>query len=167
MKWKARLSELGLTEETISHGLRAKIKDYYIIQKGIEKLSSDMQEGKYNDSDMDLAKNDLQELKTDLSDFDDALVKAIETFDKNKDRYAANAKNLKNVKKSGGKVETTTTPTPTSTPTPTPKKEDLPITPTEEVKEGEKKSSSIGWILFAVVAGALTLGAVNLMKNRD
>jgi hypothetical protein len=159
MKWKARLSELGLTEETISHGLRSKIKDYHIIEKGIVKLESDMREGKYNDSDMDLAKNDLQELKTDLVDYDDALVKAIETFDKNKDRYAANAKNLKNVKKATPKVETTPTPTPT------PNKE-VPLTPTEEVKD-EKKGNSFGWVLFAVFAGVITLGAVNILKNRD
>jgi hypothetical protein len=163
MKWKAKLSELGLTEETISHGLRAKIKDYNIIEKGIVKLQSEMNEGKYNDSDMDLAKNDLQELQTDLADYDDALVKAIETFDKNKDRYAANAKNLKNVKKTTPKVETTPTPTPT----PTPNKSDVPLTPTEEVKEGEKKGNSFGWVLFAVFAGVITLGAVNILKNRD
>ena len=42
MKWKAKLSELGLTEETISHGLRSKIKDYHIIEKGIEKIKSDL-----------------------------------------------------------------------------------------------------------------------------
>jgi hypothetical protein len=162
MKWKTRLSELGLTEDTISHGLRAKIKDYYIIQKGIEKLQSDLDSGRVNQDDVDDAKNDLQELITDLADYDDALVKAIETFDKNKDRYAANAKNLKNVKNSGVKVETKPTPTPTSTP----KKDDAPLT-TEVLKDGEKKSSSIGWVLFAVVAGVLTLGAVNFMKNRD
>jgi hypothetical protein len=164
MKWKTRLSELGLTEDTISHGLRAKIKDYYIIQKGIEKLQSDLDSGRVNQDDVDDAKNDLQELITDLADYDDALVKAIETFDKNKDRYAANSKNLKNVKNSGVKVETK--PTPTPTPTSTPKKDDVPLT-TEVVKDGEKKSSSIGWVLFAVVAGVLTLGAVNFMKNRD
>lgn len=160
MKWKAKLSELGLTEETISHGLRAKIKDYYIIQKGIDKLESEINEGKYNDSDMDLAKNDLQELITDLADYDDALVKAILTFDKNKDRYAANAKNLKNVKKATPKVETT--------PTPTPKADEPPLTPTEEVKDEEKKSgNSFGWVLFAVFAGVITLGAVNILKNRE
>lgn len=158
MKWKAKLSELGLTEETISHGLRAKIKDYNIIEKGIVKLQSEMNEGKYNDSDMDLAKNDLQELQTDLADYDDALVKAIETFDKNKDRYAANAKNLKNVKKTTPKVETT--------PTPTPNKSDVPLTPNEEVKDGEKKGNSFGWVLFAVFAGVITFGAVNILKNR-
>ena len=162
MKWKAKLSELGLTEETISHGLRAKIKDYNIIEKGIVKLQSEMNEGKYNDSDMDLAKNDLQELQTDLADYDDALVKAIETFDKNKDRYAANAKNLKNVKKTTPKVETTPTPTPT----PTPNKSDVPTT-TEGVKDGEKKGNSFGWVLFAVFAGVITLGAVNILKNRE
>tara|TARA_R110000868_G_scaffold101361_2_gene279060 strand:+ start:14149 stop:14628 length:480 start_codon:yes stop_codon:yes gene_type:complete len=159
MKWKAKLSELGLTEETISHGLRAKIKDYNIIEKGIVKLQSEMNEGKYNDSDMDLAKNDLQELQTDLADYDDALVKAIETFDKNKDRYAANAKNLKNVKKTTPKVETM--------PTPTPNKSDVPLTPIEEVKDGEKKGNSFGWVLFAVFAGVITLGAVNILKNRE
>ena len=162
MKWKAKLSELGLTEETISHGLRAKIKDYNIIEKGIVKLQSEMNEGKYNDSDMDLAKNDLQELQTDLADYDDALVKAIETFDKNKDRYAANAKNLKNVNKTTPKVETTPTPTPT----PTPNKSDVPTT-TEGVKDGEKKGNSFGWVLFAVFAGVITLGAVNILKNRE
>lgn len=162
MKWKEKLSQLGLTEETISHGLRAKIKDYHIIEKGIVKLQNEIKEGKYNDSDMELATNDLQELKTDLADYDDALVKAIETFDKNKERYAANAKNLKNVKKGGAKVETTPTPTPT----PTPNKDSVPLTPTEEVKE-EKKGNSFGWVLFAVFAGVITLGAVNILKNRD
>ena len=164
MKWKARLSELGLTEETISHGLRAKIKDYYIIERGIVQLEENIQSGRVNQDDVPTAKTDLQELRTDLEDYDIALVKAIETFDKNKDRYAANSKNLKN----GGKKATaqpsnqgTQTKAPTPTPTPT------VVTPTEEVKEEKKGGNTFGWVLFSIFAGVITLGAVNILKNRD
>jgi hypothetical protein len=31
----------------------------------------------------------------------------------------------------------------------------------------EKKKSSFGWIAFAVVAGVLTLGAVNVFRNNN
>lgn len=164
MKWKQKMSELGLTEETISHGLRAKIKDYYVIQKGIDKIKSDLQEGRINQDDIEDFENDLEELQKDLEDYDETVVKALIFFDKNKEKYANMQKNLKpNRGKKAEASNQNSTPTPTPTQT---KKEELPYTPTEEVKE-EKKGSGLGWLLFGLAAAVVTFGAVNIMKNRD
>lgn len=165
MKWKQKMSELGLTEETISHGLRAKIKDYYVIQKGIDKIKTDLKEGRINQDDVEDFESDLVELQEDLEDYDENLVKALINFDKHKDRYAAMSKNLKpnRGKKAEGEPKPTPTPTPTSSQT---KKDELPYTPTEEVKD-EKKGSGLGWLLFGLAAAVVTFGAVNIMKNRD
>jgi len=105
------MEELGLTEQTVSHGLRTKIKDYYTLLDGIEEVKDSLSNPDIND-DVDELESDLEELEKAVEDSDRMLVKAVEVFDKNKDKYAEMSKNL-------GKGRPRKNPIPTPAPTPT------------------------------------------------
>lgn len=93
MKWKQTLANFGLTEETISIGLRNKIKDHYSIQEGIDELKQSIANPSIND-DVEELQEDLNDLIDALEVSDEKLVRAIEVFDKNKEKYAEMSKNL-------------------------------------------------------------------------
>jgi predicted nuclease with TOPRIM domain len=93
MKWKNELQQCGLTEETISHGLRNKIKDYYQMVEGINELKDSIENPSIND-DVEELQTELEDLQDDLLTFDNNLVRAIQVFDKNKERYAQLSKNI-------------------------------------------------------------------------
>lgn len=169
MKWKSRLSELGLTEETISHGLRKKIKDYYKIQATIDELNQAIQEGDLTEEQKDSYRGDAEDLKQDLANFDKSLVADIEKFDKNKDRYAEMAKTLKNQKNKSAepKAQVQVNAAKEAEKKAEPVKDEQPQAQPQEAAKEEKKKSGFGWIAFALLAGVVTLGAVNIMRNRD
>jgi hypothetical protein len=176
MKWKQTLSKFGLTEETVSHGLRSKFKDYYKIQDAINELENQLNDNSTSEDEIQEIQVDLQELNDALELSDLKLVKAIEVYDKNKDRYAEMSKHL-------GKGRPRKNPLPNPTPQPqaqtqkaesgtqtqtqTQTPQNIPLTPTEEVPNEEKKKSSVGWLIGAAIIGILTLGAVNAFKNAD
>jgi hypothetical protein len=167
MKWKSEMEKLGLTNETISVGLRNKIKDYYDMVEGIKELKDSIANPTLND-DVDELQEELADLQDALESYDNQLVKAVHTFDKNKEKYAELSKNLGKgrPRKDGQPAQPkqvvsnpTPTPTPTSTPTPNP-------TPTSngDNKDGEKKKTN--WWLFggAILLAGITFG---LYKARD
>lgn len=170
MKWKTRLSELGLDENNVSQGLKTKIKDYYEIQNAINELKKAIANPSVND-DVNQLQEDLDECIETLETFDNKLVKDVEYYNKHKDKYADMTKKLAEgrakKKQASGSANPTpkVEPTPQATPTP-PKPKDPIETPNDDKKE-EKKGNGFGWVLFAVVAGVVTLGAVNLLKNND
>lgn len=177
MKWKQELSKFGLTEESVSHGLRNKFKDYYKIQEAIDELENQLNDNSTSEEEIEEIQDDLRELNDALELSDLKLVKAIEVYDKNKERYAEMSKHLgkgrprKNplpTPKPQPQTQTQTQVAQSGTQTQTQVPQNIPITPTEEVpNEEKKKKSGIGWIIGAVVIGALTLGAVNAFKNGD
>jgi uncharacterized protein with von Willebrand factor type A (vWA) domain len=168
MKWKQKLNEVGLTQETISHGLKNKIKDYYSILEGIDEAKQTIANPTIND-DVEAIKEDLADLEEVLQDADTKLVKAIELYDKNKEKYAELSKHLsKGRPRKDGKPSEKQVATTTST-EPQVQKATQPqvVTPTQEVKDEPKKKSS-GWGLFVGVLAIVTLGAgAMLFKNRD
>jgi hypothetical protein len=168
MKWKNELEKFGLTNETISHGLRNKIKDYYEMVEGIKELKDSIANPTVND-DVEELQEELSDLQEALQDYDNQLVKAIQIFDKNKDKYAQISKNLgKGRPRKDGQPPKAKEPTPTPTPTPNP----TPIvtttnnsTPnTDENKDGEKKKGNWGLFFGALALGIVTFG---LYKSRD
>jgi hypothetical protein len=166
MKWKQTLSQFGLTEETISHGLRTKIKDYYSIQEGIDELKESIANPTIND-DVEELQDDLQDLIEALETSDGKLVRAIEVFDKNKDKYAEMQKHLGKgrPRKDGNPPQVKQVVQSVATPqVATPQVQQVE---TPQVEGGEKKKMSLGWMAFALFAGIVTLGAVNVMKNRE
>lgn len=168
MKWKTRLTELGLDENNVSQGLKSKIRDYYDIQSGINELKKSIANPSVND-DVNELEEQLTESVEVLEALDNKLVKDVEYYNKHKDKYADMTKKLaegraRKKQANGGatppkKVEAT--PTPNEPTPPTPKD---PIA-TDGDKDKEKKGSGFGWVIFAVAVGVVTLGAVNLMKN--
>ena len=165
MKWKQKLAECNLTEETISAGLRSKIKDYYTIVEGIEEVEQLIEKPSLNDNIDDL-REELDDLQTSLVNADKQLIRAIEIYDKNKEMYAELQKNLgKGRPKKNPIVEA---PKVVSQSVQTPQQ---PIAkPIVQAAQGtvvpqEEKKSSWKWLLAIAVVGGLTLGLVNLSKR--
>lgn len=165
MKWKQKLAECNLTEETISAGLRSKIKDYYTIVEGIEEVEQLIEKPSLNDNIDDL-REELDDLQTSLVNADKQLIRAIEIYDKNKEMYAELQKNLgkgrpkKNPIVEAPKVVSQSVQAPQQTIV-------KPIVQAAQgvVVEQEEKKSSWKWLLAIAVVGGLTLGIVNLSKR--
>lgn len=172
MKWKNELSKSGLTEATLSQGLKKKVRDYYSIEKAIAVTKQDIADSD-DDEQIEALKGDLSDFEESLEVLDEAISNGIVSYLENKDKYAEIGKKMKegrDKKKSGGAVATATksdapapTPTPAPAPTPAPTNDKK-----EESKEGEKKKSNVGGIIFGLVIAGLTLGlATQYLKNRD
>lgn len=162
MKWKSEMERLGLTNETISVGLKNKIKDYYDMLEGINELRDSIANPSIND-DVEELKEELDDLQDAIESYDNQLVRAIQTFDKNKERYAELSKNLgKGRPRKDGQPaqpkQVVANPTPNPTPAPNP----TPVA--DENKEGEKKKGSWGLFLGALALGIITFG---IYKSRD
>lgn len=163
MKWKQTLTEVGLTEETISHGLRKKIKDYYEVAEGVQSVKEALQDPELDDEERSELQNDLEELNEGLEESDNQLVKAILIYDKNKDKYAEMSKHLGKGRPKKNPAPQDNNPKPATPPTPnTPPKVEEPSGNGEE-----KKKSGLGFVLVAIAVGVITLGAVNIFKNND
>jgi hypothetical protein len=162
MKWKKTLADCGLTEDKVSLGLKKKIKDYYEIAEGVEGLKNALTSDDLSDSERDELESDLEELSEGLEESDTQLVRAVQIYDKNKEKYAELSKHIgKGRPKKNAQPNDNPQPTPQPTPQPA-KAEDG-----KEVEGGEKKKSGLGFVLVAIAVGVITLGAVNIFKNND
>jgi len=162
MKWKQTLDGFGLTEETVSQGIRNKIKDYYTIVDGIGELEKSIENPTLND-DVDELKTDLEELNDALEEQDRVLVKAVTMFDKNKEHYANLSKNL--VGRGRPKKDAQQQPNvakPTPQPNAQPNVQNVAGNVTQEEKP--KKTNIALWIVGIVIGGLI---GVNILKNRE
>jgi chromosome segregation ATPase len=166
MKWQKALNQFGLTYETVSIGLRNKINDYNQMVEGIDELKDSIKNPSINDN-VDELKSDLADLQNSLENYDTQIVRAIEVYHKNKDRYAELAKNLgKGRPRKDGKtaqvkkVEPTQTQTTTETTTPAPVQVASQGTEVVEAVEEPKEKKKTNWWLFGgiIVLSAITLG---------
>jgi hypothetical protein len=167
MKWKSKLAEVGLTEQTVSQGIRNKISDYNTIYDGINEVKETIANPSVND-DVDDLEKDLIDLTDALEKQDNVLVKAIALFDKNKDHYAKLGKNLadKRQQKAASKTVSATTPAAKVETSNVVKEQPVNAEAGGVIKE-EKKKDNLSWILLGGLALVVTLGAVNIFKNND
>ena len=161
MKWKQKLAECNLTEETISAGLRSKIKDFYTLVEGIEEVEQSIQNPSLND-DVEELQEELEDLETAMENADKQLIRAIEIYDKNKEMYAELSKNL-------GKGRPRKNPI-VEAPKAVAATQQAVVKPIVQAAQGivvpqEEKKSSWKWLLAIAVVGGLTLGIVNLSKS--
>lgn len=161
MKWKQKLAECNLTEETISAGLRSKIKDFYTLVEGIEEVEQSIQNPSLND-DVEELQEELEDLETAMENADKQLIRAIEIYDKNKEKYAELSKNL-------GKGRPRKNPI-VEAPKAVAATQQAVVKPIVQAAQGivvpqEEKKSSWKWLLAIAVVGGLTLGIVNLSKS--
>jgi predicted nuclease with TOPRIM domain len=163
MKWKQTLDGFGLTEETVSQGIKNKIKDYYTIVDGIDVLEKSIENPTLND-DVDELQNSLEELQEVLEEQEKVLDKAIRMFDKNKEHYANLSKNLvgrgrpkKDAQQQTQLVAQTTTQTNAQ-----PNVQNV----AGNVTDGEKpKKTNIAlWVVGIVIGGLI---GVNILNNRE
>ena len=171
MKWKQKLSEVGLTEQTISHGLRNKIKAYYDILEGINEAKETIANPSLND-DVEAIKEELPDLEEALEDADRNLVKAIELYDKNKERYAELSKHLSKgrPRKDGTPAKPKeTTPASVSTTaavvTPAAASNSAVVLNADGKPTEEKKSNFIVWALGAVAVGIVAVVTLGRARN--
>jgi hypothetical protein len=160
MKWKQTLEGFGLTEETVSQGIRNKIKDYYSIVDGIEELEKSIENPTLND-DVEEMESTLQDLKDVLEEQDKVLVKSVTMFDKNKEHYANLSKNLVG----RGRPKKDAQPNvaqPTTQTNAQPNVQNVAGNVTQEEKP--KKTNIALWIVGIVIGGLI---GVNILKNRE
>ena len=167
MKWKSKMDEVGLTEQTASQGIRNKISDYNTICDGINELNESIANPSINDDVEDL-KKDLIDLTDALEKQDNLIVKAITLFDKNKEHYAKLGKNLaeKRQQKAASKTGSDTTLAAKVENSSVVKEQPVNAQSGGVVKE-EKKKDSLSWVLLGGLALVVTLGAVNIFKNNE
>jgi hypothetical protein len=167
MKWKNELEKFGLTNETISHGLRNKIKDYYEMVEGINELRESIANPSVND-DVEELKSELVDLQESLQDYDNQLVRAVQLFDKNKEKYAQISKNLgKGRPRKDGQttqVKAVATPTTTTTEKPIVAQPQVQAQTVETKTEEDKKKGNWGLFFGALALGIVTFG---LYKSRE
>jgi len=164
MKWKQTLDGFGLTEETVSQGIRNKIKDYYTIVDGIEELEKSIENPTLND-DVDELKNDLEELQEALEEQDKVLVKAVTMFDKNKEHYANLSKNLVGRGRPKKDAQQQTQPNVAQTTTQTKAQPNVQNVAGNVTQEEKPKKTNIAlWVVGIVIGGLI---GVNILKNRE
>jgi DNA-binding transcriptional regulator GbsR (MarR family) len=164
MKWKQTLDGFGLTEESVSQGIRNKIKDYYTIVDGIEELEKSIENPTLND-DVDELKTDLEELQEALEEQEKVLDKAIRMFDKNKEHYANLSKNLVGRGRPKKDAQQQTQPNVAQTTTQTKAQPNVQNV-AGNVTQGEKpKKTNIAlWVVGIVIGGLI---GVNILNNRE
>lgn len=165
MKWKQTLEGFGLTEETVSQGIRNKIKDYYTIVDGIDELEKSIENPTLND-DVDELKTDLEELQEALEEQEKVLDKAIKMFDKNKEHYANLSKNLVGrgrPKKDAQQQQQPNVAQPSKQPNAQPNVQNVAGNVTQG-DEKPKKTNIALWIVGIVIGGLI---GVNILKNRE
>jgi len=176
------LKKHGLTEETVSHALKVKIKRYnkFLAAIGVEKenLTKATTDRAKQAIEKEITKGEeyLVTLNQDICDH-------IEKFAQNIELNLRKAENLKNTRAAKGKAKTET-PSPEETPTPAP--EETPAassTPAEEVVEEtpaaseevatveeESKKKKTPWGLILGIGLALATGgaiAYHHFKNKE
>jgi chromosome segregation ATPase len=166
MKWKNELANCGLTESTVSVGLKNKIKDHYELENAIAQLRETIENPSLND-DVNELQSTLGEIEEALVVSDTKLVEAIQKFNKNKDRYAEMGKHLQRGREQ--KKNAKSNPAPAQTQNPAPAQKPVTTTPLAETKteseDDKDKNRGLGWILGTIVLGAVTFGLWN--KFRD
>jgi len=164
MKWKQTLDGFGLTEETVSQGIRNKIKDYYTIVDGIDELEKSIENPTLND-DVEELQNDLEELQEALEEQEKVLDKAIRMFDKNKEHYANLSKNLVGRGRPKKDAQQQTQPNVAQTTTQTKAQPNVQNVAGNVTQEEKPKKTNIGlWIVGIVIGGLI---GVNILKNRE
>jgi len=164
MKWKQTLDGFGLTEETVSQGIRNKIKDYYTIVDGIEELEKSIENPTLND-DVDTLQTDLEELQEALEEQEKVLDKAIRMFDKNKEHYANLSKNLVGRGRPKKDAQQQTQPNVAQTTTQTKAQPNVQNVAGNVTQEEKPKKTNIAlWVVGIVIGGLI---GVNILKNRE
>jgi len=164
MKWKQTLDGFGLTEETVSQGIRNKIKDYYTIVDGIEELEKSIENPTLND-DVDEMESTLEDLRNALEEQEKVLDRAIKMFDKNKDHYANLSKNLVGRGRPKKDAQQQTQPNVAQTTTQTKAQPNVQNVAGNVTQEQKPKKTNIAlWVVGIVIGGLI---GVNILKNRE
>lgn len=191
--WKQKLEQLKLSEDQLSVRIKKIIKVYKDSVAELEELNKKLVGDGLTDSRKTKLAKAKEQGEQDLSALDEAIVKDIEKWNRNKDTYAALSKQLvgkrgkKNVvapkpvpapavvpatEPAPAQTDPDPEPAPVPTPVPVPVKNPDPVTEpvktkTEPGLDPEKKKTHWGWWVLGGVAAALGLGALIHIANKD
>jgi hypothetical protein len=170
-KFEKKANELGLDMNNLSKALIKEVNDYYEGIDDLKSLKESLNDA--SDEEAEAIQNEIDELQDVLNDLDVLLVQKIEKYNQNKASYDDKIKKMAEGREKAkqaklqGQAQPQPTPQPQAQAQPQPqvqpKVETQGKTNTEE--EAPKEKDDWGWLVFAGIVGAITLGAVILRKK--
>jgi len=161
-KFEKKANELGLDVNNLSKALNKDVNEYY---EGIGELKNLKESLASATNEEEQGINDeISELSEVLNDFDDLLVEKIEKYSLNKVSYDDKVRKMSEGRERAKQAKLQGQPQPQPQPQPQAKVEPQ-VQPKIEEETTKEEKSDWGWLIFAGVVGAITLGAVMLRKK--
>jgi uncharacterized phage infection (PIP) family protein YhgE len=171
-KFEKKANELGLDLNDLSKALKKDVNEYF---EGVNELKT-LQDSLVNaqEDEVESIQNEIAELQDVLNDFDDLLVEKVEKYNQNKASYDEKLKKMAEGRerakqaKMQGQPQPQPQPQPRVEPQPQPQPQprvEPQAQPTNEEEKPKEEKSDWGWLIFAGIVGAVTLGAVMLRKK--
>lgn len=167
MSWEQKLAEIGFSYETAPPSIKKPLKEYGEFYEAYNEAREEYQNSE-DDEERESLLEDIQTLESALGKQAELIDRKIATYEKNKDKYDKLAEQSR-ARAKAKKTETTASKVTVSAPkgVEVQSQQASGAAASKLTNSDEpKKKSSLGWIAFAVLAGVVTLGAVNLM-NKD
>ena len=178
--FEKKANELGLDVNNLSKALNKEVNEYYDGVNELKTLKDSLADA--DGEEAEKVQEEINELEEVLNDFDDLLVQKIEKYNLNKASYDEKLKKMaegreraKLAKQQGQSEpqpqpqepqpqEPQPQPQPQNQPQAQPKTQSEPQK-TEDESTPKEEKSDWGWLIFAGIVGAVTLGAVWLRKK--
>jgi chromosome segregation ATPase len=94
-KYQQKLQEYGLTEASVSSGLRKKFDSLKAIQKEVDKFNQELDDTDDDDQDtIDSLNDKLDDLEANMEALDESIAEEVTKYNNNKDKYAEMGKKL-------------------------------------------------------------------------
>lgn len=162
MKWKKTLSANGFEINSYSKTIQTMVKDFQELDNERKELANELKDA--TEEEADEIQKDLNEAEKLLASLDTDLCKKMETYDKNRAKYAELGQKLKTYGR-GHKAS----PANEKEPTPInldPEPEPAPTPAPAPDPEPEKKKSGGGLLVFGLIAIVGGIIGVNLLKKK-
>jgi biotin carboxyl carrier protein len=176
--FEKKANELGLDVNNLSKALNKEVNEYYEGVNELKNLKDSLADA--DGEEAEKVQEEINELEDVLNDFDDLLVQKIEKYNLNKASYDEKLKKMAEGRERAklakqGQTDPQTQsqpqeqqpqpqPQPQNQPQAQPKAQSEPQK-TEDESTPKEEKSDWGWLVFAGIVGAVTLGAVWLRKK--
>lgn len=170
MSWEQKLASIGFTYQTAPPSIKKPLQEYsefYDAYNGAKEEYQNAEDGEEKEALLE----DIETLESALQKQAELIDKKIATYEKNKDQYnklAEQSRARAKAKKADGSQQKPAVAVPKGVEVKAAASKVVETQATVSTGDGSgepKKKSSLGWVMFAVLAGVVTLGAVNLMNK--
>ena len=170
MTWEEKLQQLGLTEQTAPNMVRKAINELRSYEKALQSAQKKLESSSLSERKRQQLEEEVSTYETAIEAQQGVILRKMEVWDKNKDRYAQMGRNLK--PKTGKQGEPTGGTPPAEPAGGTPPAEPAGGTPPAEPAGGtppaEPAKSTTGTgtkVALFLLIGILSFGAYNYFKN--